>query len=400
MKLLIILLSVFSFTFSLNAQNSWIQKADLGGGNRAWTVGFSIGNFGYIGTGNDSGVLLADIWKWDQISNSWTQVADVGGFPRSNAIGFSINGKGYIGTGASISGPLKDFWEYDPALNQWTPRADFGGTARASAFSFTINGKGYVGTGNDSLGHTNDFWEYDPVNDLWTQKAFFAGNARYGATGIAEGGKGYVVFGSPDFIPVNEFWEYDPILNHWTQKANCPGLARAWASGFAISGRLYVGTGLDVSPPPYHSVDIWEYDISNDQWNQIVDFPDSAVSSAIAFSLNGKGYLGTGLTSLGQEDFFWEYSPLVGIEEYSDTFGNITVSPNPFSHELIIKSSKLFKNATLSIYDITGKEIRSLNNINGQTILVKRGNLQSGKYCCVIIQGTEKYNFNIIASNF
>jgi len=400
MKLHHLLLSLLLVTFSSSGQNSWIQIANFGGGDRASAVGFSIGNFGYIGTGNDSGIILSDFWKWDQSLNTWTQMADVGTFGRSNAIGFSINGKGYIGTGGSLNGLLRDFWEYDPVLNQWTQKADFGGTARVSAFSFSINGKGYVGTGNDSLGHTNDFWEYDPIGDLWTQKAYFAGNARYGATGVAEGGKGYVALGSPDFIPVNELWEYNPISDYWSQKANFPGPSRAWAVGFPINGKLYIGTGLDTDPPPPHSNDIWEYDIVNDMWVQVADFGDSAVSCAVAFSINGKGFLGTGLTGYGQADFFWEYSPLVGVQEQSDIFGNLSLLPNPFSHEAIIKTNRVFSNANLIIYDIRGKEIRRINNISGQTIQLKRENMPNGNYIGVLTQGTHKFYFDkIVISN-
>ena len=74
-------------------------------------MGFSIGNKGYIGTGN---FFTKDFWEWDQATNTWTQKADFGGFPRELAVGFSIGNKGYIGTGWDGSSLKQDFWEYDP----------------------------------------------------------------------------------------------------------------------------------------------------------------------------------------------------------------------------------------------------------------------------------------------
>ncbi len=59
--------------------------------------------------------------------DTWVQKADFGGTPRAEAVGFSIGNKGYIGTGNGEGGEGKDFWQYDPATDTWTQKADFGG---------------------------------------------------------------------------------------------------------------------------------------------------------------------------------------------------------------------------------------------------------------------------------
>ena len=155
-----------------HAQDTWTQKADFGGTGRYGAVGFSIGSKGYIGTGNDaSGPFgyVKDFWEYDPATNAWTQKADFGGGDRGFAVGFSIGSKGHIGTGIFAG---NDFWEYDPATNAWTQKADFGGTARWLAIGFSIGDKGYIGTGSDFSGFvTKEFWEYDPATNAWTQKA-------------------------------------------------------------------------------------------------------------------------------------------------------------------------------------------------------------------------------------
>ncbi|TAL57846.1 MAG: T9SS type A sorting domain-containing protein [Bacteroidetes bacterium] len=64
---------------------------------------------------------LKDFWEWNQASNTWTQKTNFGGVARHLAVGFSIGNKGYIGTGDSGPGcddankvENSDFWEYTP----------------------------------------------------------------------------------------------------------------------------------------------------------------------------------------------------------------------------------------------------------------------------------------------
>ncbi|MFI5164873.1 MAG: T9SS type A sorting domain-containing protein, partial [Bacteroidia bacterium] len=127
-------------------------------------VGFSIGNKGYVGTGQCTSTTYAnDFWEYDPSLDAWTQKANFGGTARTAAVGFSIGTQGYIGTGAQgNSAKYKDFWEYNPTNNTWIQRLSFGGTARWIATGFSIGTKGYIGTGFDASGDRNDFWEYTP----------------------------------------------------------------------------------------------------------------------------------------------------------------------------------------------------------------------------------------------
>src|SRR4029079_13640279 len=105
----------------------WTQKANFGGGNRAYAVGFSIDNKGYAGLGPGAGAQN-DFWEFDPAVNSWTQKANFpGGTPRYGAIGVSMGTKGYIGTGTSVAQTFNDFWEWDQATNVWVQKANFGG---------------------------------------------------------------------------------------------------------------------------------------------------------------------------------------------------------------------------------------------------------------------------------
>lgn len=201
------------------ATNQWTGKANFIT-TRWMAVGFSIGNKGYIGTGNGSIGRFNDFWEWDgdtasSTYNTWTQKANFGGTARRGAVGFSVGNKGYIGTGNDADSLRSDFWEWDgdtasPAYNTWSKKANFGGTAREGAVGFCISTKGYIGTGYDGT-NRKDFWEWDNGSDTWTPKTNFIGTARLYAVGFSIGTQGYIGTGydgiSPAYVQ-QDFWEY------------------------------------------------------------------------------------------------------------------------------------------------------------------------------------------------
>ncbi len=299
--------------------NTWTQKSAFGGTARNAYAAFSIGNKGYIGTGNDGSVLTKDFWEYDPATDTWAQKANFGGTPRRYAVGFCIGSKGYIGTGYDGS-YRKDFWEYNPTNNTWSQKTDFTGTARDQATGFAIGNKGYIGTGNDG-GYKKDFWEYDPTSNNWTQKADFGGSARNAATGIFIGGKGYIGNGF-DGGYKKDFWEYNTTNNTWIQKSDFGGSPRNACTSFSIGTKGYMGMGFDGG----YKKDIWEYDQNVNTWIQKADFGGSGRNAAISFSIDGSGYVGLGFDGAYKKDF-WQYNPaLLYLWSNGATTPSITVT--------------------------------------------------------------------------
>ena len=236
-------------------------------------------------------------------SQAWTQKADFGGGDRYGAVGFTIGSKIYMGLGNYAGSFKKDFWEYDPASDTWTQKADFGGAARRKAVGFSIGSKGYIGTGLGDTNCTKDFWEYDPASDTWTQKADFGGTAREGATGFSIGTKGYIgtgYFFDGTSYRYKDFWEYDTITDLWTQKEDFAGTARNGATGFSINSKGYIGTGYD----GWERYDFWEYNAATDTWSQKADFGGTSRFMAIGFSIDNIGYIGTGNYVILSQPYF------------------------------------------------------------------------------------------------
>jgi hypothetical protein len=304
MKKLFTFLFLCSLIAKIFAQGSWTQKTDFGGAVRDGSVGFSIGNKGYIGTGidNSSNFFYKDLWEYSPVSNSWTQKADYGGGLIAFAVGFSIGNMGYIGTGINGSGYTKEFWEYNPISNIWSKKSDFNFT-RMEAVGFSIGNTGFIGTGVNGNGtFQKDFWAYNSATDNWTQKSDFGGTPRCFSTGFSIAGKGYIGTGD-DGTFKDDFWEYDTLTNTWAQKANFGGGSRRAATGFSIGSNGYIGTG----EPALN--DFWKYNSLNDTWIQVASFGGAGREFAVSFSIDNKGYVGTGLSSIPSLKDFWEYYP-------------------------------------------------------------------------------------------
>ena len=87
--------------------------------------------------------------------------------------------------------------------------------------------------------------------------------------------------------------------------ANFAGIARSWAVAFTVAGKGYVGTGYDGAN---RKKDFWQYDPATNVWTQKADFGGTARYAAVGLSINGKGYIGTGWDG-GSRDDFWMYDP-------------------------------------------------------------------------------------------
>jgi hypothetical protein len=65
------------------------------------------------------------------------------------------------------------------------------------------------------------------------------------------------------------------------------------------------------------------------------------------------------------------------------------VSPNPFSSETIIKTNKDVLNATFTVYNSFGKQVKNIENISGRTVVLHRDDLPGGVYIIRLIDEGE-----------
>ncbi len=194
----------------------------------------------------------------------------------------------------------------------WIQKSDFGGIARHRTVMLTVVNKIYTGMGHYNGGGVNvlfdDWWEYDPGTNAWSQKADYAGGPSYHSAGFTIGNYAYVGTGriSPTSNTLTTaFYRYDPASNTWITRASLPGTARRGAVAFALNGYGYLGTGETNTGD---TATFYQYNPATDSWVAIATFPGGARNSAVAFSIGGYGYVGTG-NAVGSQKDFWQYNP-------------------------------------------------------------------------------------------
>ena len=70
----------------------------------------------------------------------------------------------------------------------------------------------------------------------------------------------------------------------------------------------------------------------------------------------------------------------VGTETIQGSSSEINIYPNPFSTETALRTDAVLQNATLTIYNAQGQQVRHMDHLTGQTILLERGSLPTGLY--------------------
>jgi predicted GH43/DUF377 family glycosyl hydrolase len=90
-------------------------------------------------------------------------------------------------------------------------------------------------------------------------------------------------------------------------------------------------------------------------------------------------------------NYYWEIgyatAPITFVEDISSDSNNVSVYPNPFTMLTTIQTPELLHNATLTIYNSFGQEVRRTENISGQSITVHRDNLSAGVYVMQLTEG-------------
>ena len=307
---------------------NWLKKSDYEGAARSQAVAFSIGNFGYVGSGYnfDNDERLKDFWEYNPELDNWRQVASMdegvnavgNATARSGAVAFAVNGKGYVGLGKDETKMLGDFWVYDPVSNTWDTlnTVNQGPDARYGAVAFAINNIGYVGTGNNGS-NLKDLWAYDPTNNLWTLKTSFQSKVSE-AVAFVLNGKGYICTGYHNEYN-KDFYAYSPETNTWEAKRPTDNVSdesydddyttmvRRKAVAFVIGSKAYVTTG-DRSTTALKS-DVWEYDPATDLWIEKSNYEGQSRNEAVAFTIGDRAFVTTGLASTTDFDDMWEFKP-------------------------------------------------------------------------------------------
>jgi hypothetical protein len=152
--------------------NGWTRKADFPGDVTSGFATFTVSGKGYVVGGSDNGDYTNKTWEYNPATNTWRERKNLF-LNRAYAIGFSIGNKGYITNGnlPNNLGYYQSLVEYDPLANTWTEKAEFPGAGRIWSQCFVIGNNAYVGGGLNQQTSLRDFYKYSQANNTWTRIA-------------------------------------------------------------------------------------------------------------------------------------------------------------------------------------------------------------------------------------
>ena len=119
------------------------------------------------------------------------------------------------------------------------------------------------------------------------------------------------------------FYYYVPESRSWEQVAvEYPGGSREEAVAFVIGHKAYVGLGYTAgkTDPMHYYDDFYVYDSDSKTWELLAfEFPGESRAGAVAFSIGGKGYVGTGFSENAYRlSDFYEFDPVTGWKQVTN----------------------------------------------------------------------------------
>lgn len=301
------------------------KKTGMPEGGRANAVSFVIDNKAYVTLGRNAlyGSALKDCWEYNAHTDTWSKKADFPGTARVNAIAETVNGMGYAGLGYdpekgvyTEGSILTDFWMYNPQRDTWTrkpdfpPRTDGRPPAVNSCFSFVYENCIYVGANFNAYQFSTDFWKYDTTNDKWIKLKDMPQRAT--AAVACTNGKLFYSGTGYETVNKNSWWEYFPEQDKWRERKSMPDNGRLNAVAFSINDRFFVATGLHIAGSltgGHLKSDIMEYDATNNRWYQRGNVPDGGRENAIAFVIDDTAYIGLGESTTTILNDLWSFKP-------------------------------------------------------------------------------------------
>jgi hypothetical protein len=334
---------------------------------------FTIGNFGYVGSGFVAGFGNSNtFYRFNPVGLPGTQWSIMSAYPglgKVNQHAVALNGYGYTGLGRSNPGGTEynDWWRYDPAAGvggTWTAMTAFPGAPReCSLISAMCDRIILMGGVDQSGGNFNDIWEFNPsagATGTWT---FLGNNAlvfgpqsgRYGPASASYGdslfyGMGFGASG------VNNDWNmftYCPVplpitLIHFkADKLDGDIVALNWTTASEINNEYF------------------EIQRSNDamNWIPVAQINGAGNSSAeINYQyLDYAPFSEVNYYRLKQVDFngTYEYSWIISIDIDKNKRPEIFAYPNPAYSYVNISQTNQLVPVPYVIYDSFGVNVQS-----------------------------------------
>eukprot|EP00547_Thalassionema_nitzschioides_P007459 CAMPEP_0194202286 /NCGR_PEP_ID=MMETSP0156-20130528/2357_1 /TAXON_ID=33649 /ORGANISM="Thalassionema nitzschioides, Strain L26-B" /LENGTH=434 /DNA_ID=CAMNT_0038927743 /DNA_START=150 /DNA_END=1451 /DNA_ORIENTATION=+ len=195
---------------------------------------------------------------------------------------------------------------------KWIRKKDQPFDGRHHPITFANEKHGYLLTGTTKKErHTKDFYKYDPKKDEWTELKTYTGPRRsygYGLVLPKDGhGSAYLGFGIGEVNGkvehLNDWWEYDMANDKFAKLKDFPGPARKHpamvVTRVGTDYEIHVGLG-DNGQENFN--DWYSYSINNEMWTERKKFDSTERHHPFYFGLGENAYVGLGHTTSNYGD--------------------------------------------------------------------------------------------------
>jgi len=150
----------------------------------------------------------------------------------------------------------------------------------------------------------------------WIKVSTLNGKGRSGSAVFPIGSKAYLVGGYGYYYTIKYFnstWVFDTEDKSWNEIDSLPGEPRRDAVAFSINGKGYVCGGIGIDGTYYGNM--YEFDPEAErgsQWKELKSdpYPDGAFYGGIGFAIGNIGYVGAGMNeSTGPTNKYFSFDP-------------------------------------------------------------------------------------------
>ena len=197
------------------------------------------------------------------------------------------------------------------------------------------------------------------------------------------------------YLYTNTYNTYNKITSQLEQSWNGTAWVNSYQTNYiynafniitSLLSQQWNGTGWDNSYQHTCSYDVFNNLIKDlgktwngTGWVNFYQFTYTYDANNFMKSSVGKEFDKAGIKAINGDSSYFYFHLASGINELNNS-SNISIFPNPFSYYITLQSDKIFKDATLTVYNSFGQEVKHLKNISGQSFTLQRSDLPSGVY--------------------
>lgn len=405
MKRLFILLMISSFVYPQNKSLPALYASSMtNDGSHIYLFGGLIDEPSGIINKACLSSLVNDLFKYMPDENVWEEESPSDNVKPEgryfNTLGNNLSSNSiYLFGGYTDNQLLTDIWIFNLASKKWNKVNQQSTISERMKYGIvhTTNGFNVIGGTTISDQPIKENWHYNINTNTWTRKNDVPfSNTHINAATKVSSDKIFVFKKQGQ----DKFYIYNEVTDTWREQTTTGTIPDERYNGICVANgqKVFVGGGYTVADGKLK--DFYELDTDNWIWKKLTDLPKE-LDGAASTAMNNKIYVYGGLDkSTNKSNKFYEYNvttntwseknTLVGIEKGEQIpieFILYQNYPNPFNPETVI-SYQLSVNSwvTLKVYDLLGREVKTLVNEYKQTgkysleFRVQNSDIPSGIY--------------------